>query len=83
MVCSVTLTSAVLPMAAVADDYDTKIEQQNEIINGLKTQESEAATKLAAIESDMLTTATKIDELTAKRKNLKQKSQNYMAKFLI
>ncbi|MBO0466122.1 lipase [Enterococcus plantarum] len=71
MVCSVTLTSAVLPMAAVADDYDTKIEQQNEIINGLKTQESEAATKLAAIESDMLTTATKIDELTAKRKKLK------------
>ncbi|MGX7149571.1 coiled-coil domain-containing protein [Enterococcus ureasiticus] len=71
MVCSITLTSAVLPMAAVADDYDTKIGQQDEIINGLKTKESEAATKVAAIESDMLTTATKIDELTAKEKTLK------------
>ncbi|EOH96163.1 hypothetical protein UAY_03073 [Enterococcus moraviensis ATCC BAA-383] len=71
MVCSITLTSVALPMAAVADDYDTKIEQQDEIINGLKTKESEAATKLAAIESDMLTTATKIDELTAKKKTLK------------
>lgn len=71
MVCSITLTSAALPMAAVADDFDTKIEQQDEIINGLKTKESEAATKLAEIESDMLTTATKIDELTAKEKTLK------------
>lgn len=71
MVCSITLTSVALPMAAVADDYDTKIEQQDEIINGLKTKESEAATKLAAIESDMLTTATKIDELTVKKKTLK------------
>ncbi|MEI5990166.1 coiled-coil domain-containing protein [Enterococcus crotali] len=72
LICSVTLTSAVLPIAAVADDYDTKIEQQDEIINGLKTKETEAATKLAAIESDMLTTATKIDELTAKKKTLKE-----------
>ncbi|ALS02143.1 lipase [Enterococcus silesiacus] len=72
LICSVTLTSAVLPMAAVADEYDTKIEQQDEIINGLKTKETEAATKLAAIESDMLTTATKIDELTAKKKTLKE-----------
>ncbi|MGM0218807.1 coiled-coil domain-containing protein [Enterococcus sp. AZ126] len=72
MVCSITLTSAVLPMAAVADDYDTKIEQQDAIIDGLKTKESEAATKLATIESDMLTTATKIDELTAKKKALKE-----------
>lgn len=72
MVCSITLTSAVLPMAAVADDYDTKIEKQDAIIDGLKTKESEAATKLATIESDMLTTATKIDELTAKKKALKE-----------
>ncbi|WP_086315211.1 peptidoglycan DL-endopeptidase CwlO [Enterococcus sp. 7F3_DIV0205] len=71
MVCSITLTSVALPAAAVADDYDTKIEQQDEIINGLKTKESEAATKLSAIESDMLATATKIDELTAKKKTLK------------
>ncbi|WP_347564882.1 peptidoglycan DL-endopeptidase CwlO [Enterococcus sp. DIV0212c] len=71
MVCSVTLTSVALPSAAIADDYDTKIEQQNEIINGLKTKETEAATKLAAIESDMLTTATKIDELTEQKKTLK------------
>lgn len=72
MVCSITLTSAALPMAAVADDYDTKIEKQDEIINGLKTKESEALSKLSAIESDMLTTATKIDELTAKKKTLKE-----------
>ncbi|EOL50512.1 coiled-coil domain-containing protein [Enterococcus caccae] len=71
MVCSIALTSAVLPIAAVADDYDKKIEQQDEIINGLKTKESEAASKLAAIESDMLSTATKIDELTDKKKTLK------------
>lgn len=71
MVCSIALTSAALPVTAVAEDYDTKIEQQNEIINGLKTKESEAAAKLSAIESDMLSTATKIDELTAKRKTLK------------
>ena len=71
MVCSITLSAAALPIAAVADDYDTKIEQQDEIINGLKTKESEAATKLAAIEADMLSTATKIDELTDKKKTLK------------
>lgn len=71
MVCSITLTSVALPMAAIADEYDTKIEQQDEIISGLKTKESEAATKLAEIESEMLDTATKIDELTAKEKTLK------------
>jgi len=71
MVCSITLTSAAVPMAAIADEYDTKIDQQDVIINGLKTKESEAAAKLATIESDMLTTATKIDELTAKEKTLK------------
>ncbi|MEI5994243.1 coiled-coil domain-containing protein [Candidatus Enterococcus mansonii] len=70
MVCSITLTSVALPSAAIADDYDTKIEQQDQIINGLKTQESEAATKLAAIESDMLSTAAKIDELTDKKETL-------------
>lgn len=71
MVCSVTLTTVALPLAAVADDYDTKIEQQDNIINDLKTKESQAAAKLAEIESDMLETATKIDELTAKKKTLK------------
>lgn len=72
LVCSITLTSVALPTAAIADDYDAKIEQQDEIINGLKTKETEAAEKLAAIESDMLSTATKIDELTAKKKTLKE-----------
>ncbi|MGX7245588.1 PcsB-like coiled-coil domain-containing protein [Enterococcus quebecensis] len=71
MVCSVTLTTIALPVAAIADDYDTKIEQQDQIIDGLKTKESEAASKLALIESDMLTTAAKIDELTDKKKTLK------------
>lgn len=71
MVCSVTLTSVALPIAAIAEDYDTKIEQQDEIINGLKTKETEAEAKLTAIESDMLTTAAKIDELTDERKILK------------
>ncbi|MDA9471295.1 coiled-coil domain-containing protein [Enterococcus sp. 5H] len=70
MVCSVTLTSIALPSTVIADEYDTKIDQQTEIINGLKTKESEAAAKLATIESDMLTTAAKIDELSAKKDEL-------------
>lgn len=70
MVCSVTLTSIALPSTVIADEYDTKIDQQTEIINGLKTKESEAAAKLAAIESDMLTTAAKIDELSDKKDDL-------------
>jgi peptidoglycan hydrolase CwlO-like protein len=72
MVCSVTLTTVALPLVAAADDYDTKIEQQENIIDDLKTKESQAAAKLAEIESDMLETATKIDELTAKKKALKE-----------
>lgn len=70
MVCSVTLTSIALPSTVIADEYDTKIDQQTEIINGLKTKESEAAAKLATIESDMLTTAAKIDELSDKKDEL-------------
>ncbi|KAF9404283.1 hypothetical protein HW555_014415, partial [Spodoptera exigua] len=65
-----TLTSIALPSTVIADEYDTKIDQQTEIINGLKTKESEAAAKLATIESDMLATAAKIDELSDKKDEL-------------
>lgn len=70
LVCSITLTSFALPTAVSAEDYDSKIEQQDEIINGLKTKESEASAKLAEIESDMLSTAAKIDELSDKKETL-------------
>lgn len=70
MVCTVALTSFVLPSAVKADEYDSKIKQQETIIDDLKTKESEATNKLTTIEADMTTTTNKIDELTKKQAGL-------------
>lgn len=70
MVCSITLTSVALPSAAFADEYDTKIQQQDQKINALTSQMSDAEAKVAAIENDMVETAKQIDTLTAKKNKL-------------
>lgn len=70
MVCSITLTSVALPSAAFADEYDTKIQQQDQKINALTSQMSDAEAKVAAIENEMVETAKQIDTLTAKKKKL-------------
>lgn len=70
MVCTVALTSFVVPSFVKADEYDSKIKQQETVIDGLKTKESEAASKLTTIEADMTTTTNKIDELTGKQETL-------------
>ena len=72
MVCSITLTSVALPSAAFADEYDTKIQQQDQKINALTSQMSDAEAKVAAIENDMV-----------ERTSYHQKYLNYIVKFLI
>ena len=56
-----------LATVAQADEYDTKIEQQDKKINDLKAKEEEAENSLAKVEAEIFKTTTSIDELTAKK----------------
>lgn len=70
VVGSIVLTGITLDTVAQADEYDTKIEQQNTKINDLKTKEEEAENALAKVEADIVNTNTKIEELTEKKDTL-------------
>lgn len=67
---TVFFSGVVLDTVAQADEYDTKIEQQNQKINDLKAKEEEAENALAKVEADIFNTNTKIEELTGKKDTL-------------
>lgn len=70
LVCSVALTSVALPATVIAEDYDSKIEQQDGVINDIKTKETQVSDDLTKIEETIASTTTKIDELTTEKDTL-------------
>ncbi len=48
MVCSMTLTAVASPIAAAADDFDSKIKQQDQKIADLKNQQADAQSQIDA-----------------------------------
>lgn len=70
MLTSMTFTSVLSVSSAFADEFDTKIQEQDKKINDLKIKEKEAEAKLAEIEAEMVQTATKVDELKKQKEQL-------------
>ncbi|BBD14722.1 putative secreted antigen [Melissococcus plutonius] len=70
MVCSIALTAVSIHKAASAETIDSKIQQQNQKIDSLKMQQTQAEKELASIASDMSATTQQAKELTAKKDGL-------------
>ena len=77
---SVVIASTVLlgtltaPMVAMADNYDTQIEQKNSEINDLKTKQSEAQKQIDDLEASVAKINKQANELLEQQKSLREES---------
>ncbi|MGC6769448.1 coiled-coil domain-containing protein [Enterococcus sp. LJL51] len=74
LVCSLTLTVAVAPSTASAENIDQKIEQKDKEISDLKAQQSDLASQVSSLEADIADIINKSSELLEEQTTLQSKS---------
>ncbi|MEI5994244.1 coiled-coil domain-containing protein [Candidatus Enterococcus mansonii] len=74
MICSLTLTSVALPAIASADEVDSKIQQKDQAISGLKAKEADAQSQVAAVQSEVAGINEKAEALLAEQGILRETS---------
>ncbi|MBO0421758.1 PcsB-like coiled-coil domain-containing protein [Enterococcus plantarum] len=76
MICSLALTSVAAPMISLADEVDSKIQQKDQAISGLKSQEADAQSQVAAVQSQVASINEKAEILLAEQGKLRKTSTN-------
>lgn len=74
MICSLALTSVALPTMASADEVDSKIQQKDQTISGLKSQEADAQSQVVAVQSQVASINEKAETLLAEQSKLRSTS---------
>ncbi|MTD40143.1 hypothetical protein GIX45_16300 [Erwinia sp. CPCC 100877] len=76
MVCSLALTSVAMPLGAAADEVDSKIQQKDQAITGLKAQEADVQSQVAAVQEQVASINEKAQTLLAEQGKLRDTTKN-------
>lgn len=74
MICSLTLSAVALPAISNADEVDSKIQQKDQTISGLKSQEADAQNQLASVQNEVASINEKAQTLIAEQGKLRSTS---------
>lgn len=75
LACSLLFTVAVAPSIALADDFDTQIEQKDKEINELQSKQANLQSQINALEGEVAGINAKAQELFAKKETLSKETE--------
>ncbi|MDA9471296.1 coiled-coil domain-containing protein [Enterococcus sp. 5H] len=76
MICTLALTSVSLPSVVSADEVDSKIQQKDQAISGLKSQEADAQSQVTTVQNQVASINEKAQTLLTQQGELRKTSTN-------
>ncbi|MDR2833611.1 MAG: CHAP domain-containing protein [Streptococcaceae bacterium] len=77
LLCTLTISAAIAPITAFADDYSSQIEQKNSELASIQTQEQEAQAQVDALQSKVDSITAKMEELKAENAKLEAEKEKF------